>query len=200
MQNFPLLLSLFESSAPSSSDPHSPRFVVLLAVAHLLKHVPHVVIMSSLQTLIPLLMQSLTHTEPELRVATIDTVAVLVSGAETGHTARAIRWAVRNGSLCSVDTDVTMLSPQLGANVHCMERHLSTLVPVLIDLMTHTHATRVRLTALSCLSYLRGLPYEQLHPFRSRILLALGESVDDRKRVVRQAAAKARNQWCLMTE
>ena len=59
---------------------------------------------------------------------------------------------------------------------------------------------RVRLTSLECLSYLRNLPYSQLHPFRVNVLTQLGRSVDDHKRAVRQAAAKARNQWYLIEE
>jgi hypothetical protein len=59
---------------------------------------------------------------------------------------------------------------------------------------------RVRLNALECLSYLRVLPYDQLHPFRSSILLTLAATVDDHKRLVRQVAAKARNKWYIMAE
>ena len=59
---------------------------------------------------------------------------------------------------------------------------------------------RVRLTCLECVSHIRRLPYDQLHPHRSLILQALALAADDHKRAVRQAAAKARNQWYLLTE
>ena len=59
---------------------------------------------------------------------------------------------------------------------------------------------RVRLTCLECVSHLRRLPYEQLHPHRSRILAALARAADDHKRAVRQAATRARNQWYLLTQ
>ncbi len=59
---------------------------------------------------------------------------------------------------------------------------------------------RVRLVCLECVSYLRRLPYELLHPHRSRILQALAAAADDHKRPVRQAAGKERNAWFLLSE
>lgn len=89
---------------------------------------------------------------------------------------------------------------QLRDSVESLSTHLATLIPVLCDLLGHRASMRVRLTALKCIGQLRRLPYEQLHPYRARILAALASAADDHKRAVRQAAARARNQWYLLAE
>jgi len=178
VQNLPHMLALFQTTMKQDDDDaaasnatdqpttsSSTRYVVLLALSHLLKHVPHTIIKQELQTLLPLLLQSLSHPNPELRVATLDTVTVLLRD------------------------DLKTLAP-----------HLSTLIPVLLDLMLYKPSKHVRLNALACLGQIRLLPYQQLHPFRERVLATLGSALDDHKKAVRKAAAKARNQWYLLSE
>jgi DNA repair/transcription protein MET18/MMS19 len=51
----------------------------LIALSSILRHVPSAVIMPSLNTLLPLLLQSLDLDDPDVKAATIDTMSVTVS-------------------------------------------------------------------------------------------------------------------------
>jgi hypothetical protein len=55
------------------------------------------------------------------------------------------------------------------------------------------------------LAHLPALPrhlcaYARLHPLRQGVVRGLGRVLDDRKRVLRRAAAKVRNEWLVMDE
>jgi DNA repair/transcription protein MET18/MMS19 len=94
---------------------------------------------------------------------------------------------------------LTSVSALLKDDVSVLSAHLSSLVPVLCDLLSYKSSQRVRMTVLECLAQLRRLPYAELHPHRGRILAALALAADDHKRAVRQQAIKARNQWFLIS-
>lgn len=55
-----------------------------------------------------------------------------------------------------------------------------------------------RHAALECLSALATIPYELLHPYKDSVLRKLLFVLDDRKRFVRHAAVRVRNQWSVM--
>lgn len=83
VQDLPHLMALLDGLSPASpaiaaSTAASTRFVVLLSLSHLLRHLPHSVLFASLPTLLPLLLQSLSSAHSELRVATLETVTSLL--------------------------------------------------------------------------------------------------------------------------
>ncbi|RHY29201.1 hypothetical protein DYB32_005343 [Aphanomyces invadans] len=55
-----------------------------------------------------------------------------------------------------------------------------------------------RVAALACLSGLAKSKYELIHPHKERVIKGLLGPLDDRKRTVRQAAVKVRNEWSIL--
>lgn len=72
------------------------------------------------------------------------------------------------------------------------------------NLHIHSHPqhylpkARLRVLALEALLALTRLPYAKLHPYRAQVSRGLLAPLDDRKRLVRQAAVRARNEWMVM--
>jgi hypothetical protein len=63
----------------------------------------------------------------------------------------------------------------------------------------NNEAARVRLAALQSLQALPAqLLYHKLHPHRAMVIRDVLDMLNDRKRVVRRAAADVRNDWILM--
>ena len=54
---------------------------------------------------------------------------------------------------------------------------------------------KIRIGALECLLYVCKYPTFLLLPFKQSVLLALQKPLDDRKRLVRNAAVTTRLQW-----
>lgn len=52
--------------------------------------------------------------------------------------------------------------------------------------------------ALECLAKLAAIPYELIHPYKDLVLRQLLRVLDDRKRFVRHAAVRVRNQWSVL--
>ncbi|TYZ59798.1 hypothetical protein PybrP1_001410 [[Pythium] brassicae (nom. inval.)] len=52
--------------------------------------------------------------------------------------------------------------------------------------------------ALECLSKLATIPYELIHPYKDTVLRQLLVCLDDRKRFVRHATVRVRNQWSIL--
>ncbi|GLD97529.1 hypothetical protein PINS_up006219 [Pythium insidiosum] len=55
-----------------------------------------------------------------------------------------------------------------------------------------------RRDALECLAKLATIPYELIHPYKDTVLKHLQRCLDDRKRFVRHAAVRVRNQWSVL--
>nr|XP_033340790.1 MMS19 nucleotide excision repair protein homolog [Megalopta genalis] len=70
-------------------------------------------------------------------------------------------------------------------------------IPKLLKLITYT-TMRVRITALECLMNYCNYPTVLLNIYKQDVLEKLAISLDDRKRLVRNAAAKARTRWFLV--
>ncbi|XP_031843171.2 MMS19 nucleotide excision repair protein isoform X1 [Nomia melanderi] len=70
-------------------------------------------------------------------------------------------------------------------------------IPKFLKLTTYK-AMRVRIAALECLTNYCNYPTILLNIYKQDVLEKLASSLDDRKRLVRKAAAKARTQWFLV--
>ncbi|RHY36434.1 hypothetical protein DYB25_008522 [Aphanomyces astaci] len=70
--------------------------------------------------------------------------------------------------------------------------------PALVTFEVRFHAVKDRLRALGCLASLAKIKYELIHPHKERVIKGLLAALDDRKRTVRQAAVKVRNQWSIL--
>ncbi|XP_078146912.1 MMS19 nucleotide excision repair protein homolog isoform X2 [Centroberyx gerrardi] len=76
-------------------------------------------------------------------------------------------------------------------------QQLEALVSRLLAL-TSSPAMDVRTTSLRCINALSRFPEHEILPFRSRMLRGLSRPLDDRKRLVRSEAARARGAWFLV--
>jgi DNA repair/transcription protein MET18/MMS19 len=79
-----------------------------------------------------------------------------------------------------------------------VKQHIQSIVPSLLELCRiHPGNTiAVRVDALDCLGRLTdGLQAQVLMPFTSTVIKSLSYILDDRKRVVRQAAVDCRALW-----
>jgi len=52
--------------------------------------------------------------------------------------------------------------------------------------------------AVQCLLLLTKLPFATLAPYRESVLIGLKSALDDKKRQVRKAAVKCRNEWFVL--
>ncbi|KAE8284510.1 MMS19 nucleotide excision repair protein-like protein MMS19-like protein [Larimichthys crocea] len=92
---------------------------------------------------------------------------------------------------------------------------LSCLQPVLIDppsalilqlealvsrllALTSSPAMNVRIASLCCIHAVSHFPVHEVLPFRARVLRALARPLDDKKRMVRSEAVRARAEWFLL--
>ncbi|RUP43855.1 hypothetical protein BC936DRAFT_136627 [Jimgerdemannia flammicorona] len=76
--------------------------------------------------------------------------------------------------------------------------HIQTLIPALLGLskMAEPNTMKVRIAALRCLAqYPSALRYDILHPYKTQVLLELGQALDDNKRLVRRHAVDCRARW-----
>lgn len=73
--------------------------------------------------------------------------------------------------------------------------YVQTLVPRLLQLANFEHSMQVRRTALDCLSEISKFPTHLLLPFKDEVICKLSACLDDKKRLVRKDAVKARSCW-----
>ncbi|CAH0719867.1 unnamed protein product, partial [Brenthis ino] len=76
---------------------------------------------------------------------------------------------------------------------------LQSILPRLINLTTYVKSMDVRIKSLQCLYEIaNSYPTRLLIPFKQDILIDLTPSLDDKKRLVRNMAVKARTRWFLV--
>ncbi|XP_078079207.1 MMS19 nucleotide excision repair protein homolog isoform X2 [Mustelus asterias] len=89
------------------------------------------------------------------------------------------------------------LHPLLLDAPQIMSLHVETLVTKLLNL-TLSPAMKVRIASLQCMHALTKLPPHVILPRKSRVIQALAEPLDDKKRLVRKEAVRARGEWFLL--
>nr|XP_022341632.1 MMS19 nucleotide excision repair protein homolog [Crassostrea virginica] len=92
------------------------------------------------------------------------------------------------------------LCPMITDAPDIIVKHIDTVIPQLLKLTAYKPVMRVRTCALRCLLGLVSLPTPVILPYRPRVIKALEGVLDDKKRLVRLEAVKARNEWCLLGE
>ncbi|XP_053691619.1 MMS19 nucleotide excision repair protein [Sabethes cyaneus] len=76
--------------------------------------------------------------------------------------------------------------------------HLQTLIPQLLKLSMYESSMDVRIDALQCILYTTKYPPFLLLPFKQDVIMGLRNTLDDHKRLVRNASVTARLQWFLV--
>ncbi|XP_048406732.2 MMS19 nucleotide excision repair protein homolog [Stegostoma tigrinum] len=89
------------------------------------------------------------------------------------------------------------LHPLLLDATQTMSLHVETLVNKLLNL-TSSPAMKVRIASLQCMHALTKLPPHVILPHKSRVIQALAKPLDDKKRLVRKEAVRARGEWFLL--
>ncbi|XP_061764988.1 MMS19 nucleotide excision repair protein homolog isoform X2 [Nerophis ophidion] len=94
------------------------------------------------------------------------------------------------------------------STLSCLEPVLADPPPALIQqlealfnrllALTFSPAMNVRITSLRCIHALSYFPEQEVLPFRARVLRALAKPLDDKKRLVRMEAVRARGEWFLL--
>ncbi|KAF0688164.1 Aste57867_20197 [Aphanomyces stellatus] len=86
----------------------------------------------------------------------------------------------------------------LREDLRMVQAYFSTLFPGLLWQCQHSPSAKDRMAALECVGSLASTKYELIHPYKESVIKSLLGPLDDRKRVVRQLAAKIRNQWSIL--
>ncbi|XP_037837905.1 MMS19 nucleotide excision repair protein homolog isoform X2 [Kryptolebias marmoratus] len=94
------------------------------------------------------------------------------------------------------------------STLSCLEPVLLNPPPVLIQqlealisrllALVCSPAMKIRITSIRCIHALSQFPVHEVLPFRARVLRALAQPLDDRKRLVRREAVQARGEWFLL--
>lgn len=79
-----------------------------------------------------------------------------------------------------------------------ISKHLSSIIPNLLSRLCRSNPINQRMLSLDILSCISALNYAQIYPFRAKVISALGLSIDDHKRLVREKAARCRSRWYLL--
>lgn len=73
--------------------------------------------------------------------------------------------------------------------------YLNTFITKFLLLSQFEHSMKVRVLALQCLYHLCFYPTESLLPYKNQVVRELCKCLDDKKRLVRAQAVKARSRW-----
>ncbi|KAM7371137.1 hypothetical protein PAMP_010628 [Pampus punctatissimus] len=92
---------------------------------------------------------------------------------------------------------LSCLEPVLIDPPKALIQQLEALVNRLLALIC-SPAMNVRIVSLRCIHALSRFPVHEILPFRARVLRALAQPLDDKKRMVRSEAVQARAEWFLL--
>lgn len=92
---------------------------------------------------------------------------------------------------------LSCLEPVLVDPPPALIQQLEALVSRLLTL-TSSPAMNVKIGSLRCIHALSHFPAHEILPFRARVLRALAKPLDDKKRLVRSEAVRARGEWFLL--
>ncbi|KAJ3050197.1 mms19 nucleotide excision repair [Rhizophlyctis rosea] len=159
----PLLVDGFHAAAPELKQYY------LLALSHLLRNIPQQILLNEIPRLFPLLLSSLSSTDGDLKVATLDTFDLVLKEAP----AVAMEHA---GSIIDLLLAITRSRDP-----------------------AHGNGVRVRIAALKTLGQVpASIEFSILFPHKQKVLKALGSAVDDPKRAVRREAVNTRAKWYML--
>lgn len=157
----------------------------LVALSGILKYVPTDILLTEIETLLPLLLQSLDLNDQEVKAATIESIIVISQespSAVEGHISSLINRLLKTAESRNTTTRTDKQQQQ-------SQRQQA------------ENTAKVRLNALRCLLIFPGRVKDSvLLPFRNRVVWSLWEVLDDRKRDVRKAAVECRAAWLNLDE
>lgn len=191
---FQVLTPLISERFRASQTP-SEKENYLIGLSGVLAHVPSDIVMPELPTLLPLLLQSLDIADQAVKVATLETLAVVISNnpaalEESGHIPALVKRLIT----------VASSSPKPKSNHHKKQ--------AVVDEVTqqqpqqqHNNLPKARRLATRCLTLLpkyvtgAGGRANPLIALKREVLHGLMNVLDDGKRDVRKEAVDARGAW-----
>lgn len=178
------------STDPPTSSTQQVKENVLIALAGFVQHVPFDLLRPELESVTPLIMQSLALPDAEVKSAAIATIARIVTEGPAvleGHV----------GSLVSRLLGVVVA--EISSNSSIGKRSTSFKFPGTTTAPTATSPStppRTRAAALATLATLPGsLKDESLLPYQRQVVRRLAAALDDRRRTVRAEAVRCRSAW-----
>lgn len=93
---------------------------------------------------------------------------------------------------------MTTLKTVMDESPLLLAQHVNLIVPRLLKLSKTETSMKVRIASLECLEYLTQLPATTLLPYRREVIRFLEPVLDDKKRLVRKQAVRARGEWYLL--
>ncbi len=161
----------------------------LIALSGILKYVPTDILMTEIETLLPLLLQSLDLNDQEVKAATIESIIVISQespSAVEGHISSLINRLLKTAESRNTTTTTTTTTADKQQQTQRQQGE---------------NIAKVRLNALRCLWIFPGRVKDSaLLPFRNRVVRSLWEVLDDRKRDVRKTAVECRAAWLNLDE
>ncbi|XP_067948413.1 MMS19 nucleotide excision repair protein homolog [Watersipora subatra] len=156
-------------------------------------------------TAFPLLHDMLTTVQPELLASVHIAITNLIRHVPQQVIAndKQMLLSVMIRLLGSEDSLVLLKSLEViaeGSDSTLLAGHLDTLLPLLLKLTRYSLSMKVRMASLQCLATLSKVNITQLVPHIDFVIRGLLPAIDDKKRLVRNEAVKARNIWCLVRD
>ena len=146
----------------------------LIALSGILKYVSTDVLMPEISTLLPLLLQSLDLPEADVKVATIETLSIILVESPD-----------------AIEEHMASLVTRLLKAAAATDESKS----------SNSNSARVRQSALRCLRLAPGQVKEsKLLPLKGKVTWGLRGCLDDRKRGVRKEAIECRARWLGLDE
>lgn len=163
----PTIIDKFRASKNTQCRPS-----YLIALAGILKSTPSSIVLSQIETLLPLLLQSIDVPGAGVRSASIETLAVTIAENPT-----------------AIEAHINSVITRLLTQIRNTKEHPSTNPP------------SVRIRALKCLAELPKHLRESITlPFKSDVVRELWQALGDSKRDVRSEAVDCRNVWLNVAE
>ncbi|KAJ3034783.1 mms19 nucleotide excision repair [Rhizophlyctis rosea] len=149
--------------------PSEVKQYYLLALSHLLRNIPQQILLNEVPRLFPLLLSSLSSPDADLKVATLNTLELVLKEAPAVASEHV-------GSIVDLLLSLATTRDAVGGN-----------------------SMRVRMAALKTLGLVpSSIEFSILFPHKPKVLRALGVAVDDPKRAVRKEAVNTRAKWYLL--
>lgn len=168
----------------------------LIALSGILKYVPTDILMTEIETLLPLLLQSLDLNDQEVKAATIESIIVISQespSAVEGHISSLIKRLLKTAESRNTTTSTSTSTAAAAATTADKQQQTQR--------QQGENTAKVRLNALRCLWIFPGRVKDStLLPFRTGVVRSLWEVLDDRKRDVRKAAVECRAAWLNLDE
>jgi hypothetical protein len=183
-QFIPLLKNQYSSAEAEQQS------IIMLTLSGLLRHLPFGVLLQSVSTLLPILLQGLKRYGESVHEASVESLLTMMNTSpdvlETleSHLSSIVEPLVAIASSASPKTKNSFVATT-------PEPSQRPLTP---------SSAQTRMAAIQCLKLVLKMPYAKIFPHRNTVVDGLLPALDDPKRTVRKQVVATRNEWFLCTK